>query len=219
MRTFVYVDGFNLYFRLLKDNSAVKWLNLKTLIGHSLDAKNIIEKINYYSAPVSGRIDSGAPRRQRIYFNALKSIDVVEIHLGSFLRSEALSRIVHPPTFDPPAILNRPWPRRVLTEKFEEKGSDVNLASHLVRDAYLNRFDVAVVLSNDSDLIEPMRIARQEFGKVIGLLSPVPNPNPLLKQTASFIRRIHRSDLERSQFPDEIELPGGDVIARPSEWS
>jgi hypothetical protein len=47
----------------------------------------------------------------------------------------------------------------------------VNLASHLVRDALTNVFDVAVVLTNDTDLIEPIRIVREEAGKIVGLLS------------------------------------------------
>src|SRR5215831_3668847 len=56
------------------------------------------------------------------------------------------------------------WPQRlphlVKVEKAEEKGSDVNLATHLVRDAFLNEFDVAVVITNDTDLIEPIKVVR-----------------------------------------------------------
>jgi uncharacterized LabA/DUF88 family protein len=219
MRTYVYVDGFNLYFRMLRDRPALKWLNLHDLTSSLLGKQNCIEEINYYSAPVSGRVDAGASRRQRIYFNALRSTEIVKIHLGSFLRSEGFSRVAHPPRFEPPLQLPQPWPRKVWTEKFEEKGSDVNLASHLVRDACLDRFDVAVVVSNDTDLIEPMRIARQEFQKTVGLLSPVSSPNPALANTASFVRRISPSDLARAQFPDRIVLASGTVIERPDSWA
>ena len=38
--------------------------------------------------------------------------------------------------------------------KTEEKGSDVNLAVHLLNDAWLDRYECAVVVSNDSDLAE-----------------------------------------------------------------
>lgn len=31
MRTNVYIDGFNLYYRLLKDNPSLKWLDLRAL--------------------------------------------------------------------------------------------------------------------------------------------------------------------------------------------
>jgi hypothetical protein len=39
--------------------------------------------------------------------------------------------------------------------KTEEKGSDVNLATHLLHDAHMGRFELGVVVSNDSDLLEP----------------------------------------------------------------
>ena len=83
----------------------------------------------------------------------------------------------------------------------EEKGSDVNLASHLLLDAFQNNFDVAAVLSNDSDLVEPIRIVTQVLGKPVGLLSPVSNPTPQLRSVASFLRHISVSDLGSSQFP------------------
>ncbi len=47
--------------------------------------------------------------------------------------------------------------QRVWVDKTEEKGSDVNLASHLLRGAYTKKFEVAVVIANDSDLAEPVR--------------------------------------------------------------
>jgi uncharacterized LabA/DUF88 family protein len=42
----------------------------------------------------------------------------------------------------------------------EEKGSDVNLGVHLVNDAWLNRYDCAVVVSNDSDLAEAISLVK-----------------------------------------------------------
>ena len=62
--------------------------------------------------------------------------------------------------------------QRVWVDKTEEKGSDVNLASHLVRDAYQQAFQVAVLITNDSDLAEPVRIVRQELNLPVGVLNP-----------------------------------------------
>jgi uncharacterized LabA/DUF88 family protein len=61
--------------------------------------------------------------------------------------------------------------QRVWVDKTEEKGSDVNLASHLLRDAYTKRFEVAVLITNDSDLAEPVRIVAQEIGLPVGVES------------------------------------------------
>lgn len=103
--------------------------------------------------------------------------------------------------------------------KVEEKGSDVNLACHLLLDAFQNKFDVAAVLSNDSDLVEPIRIATQVLGKPVGLLSPVNNPNPELRRVSSFIRHISVSDLAASQFSNPLPRAGDPDLIKPNAWA
>src|SRR5277367_2501768 len=122
------------------------------------------------------------------------------------------------PEFRPRTVLAQPWPDVVKVVKVEEKGSDVNLASHLLLDAFQGNFDVAAVLSNDSDLVEPIRIVTKVLGKPVGLLSPVSNPTLELKNVASFIRRISVSDLASSQFPDVVVLANGSTLNKPAMW-
>ena len=50
----------------------------------------------------------------------------------------------------------------------EEKGSDVNIATHLIHDAYQQKFKSAVVVTNDSDLQEPIRIVRDDLDSYSG---------------------------------------------------
>jgi len=52
----------------------------------------------------------------------------------------------------------------------EEKGSDVNVAAHLLHDVLTRKIDAAIVITNDSDLGLPLRMARNVVP--IGLLSP-----------------------------------------------
>ena len=127
---------------------------------------------------------------------------------------------MHPPEFRPHLAdpLAQPWPNVVRVHKTEEKGSDVNLACHLLLDAFQNAFEVAVVVSNDFDLVEPIRIATQELGKVVGLLSPVGNPNPELKAVSSFMRRLRVDHLAAAQFPNPADGRDGAPIRRPAEW-
>ena len=75
------------------------------------------------------------------------------------------------------------------------------------------------ILSNDSDLVEPIRIVTQTVGKPVGLLSPVANPTLELKNVASFIRRISVSDLAGSQFPDPMVLSDGSTLNKPTTWA
>src|SRR5271165_817476 len=218
MRTIVYVDGFNLYFRLLQKRPALKWLNIKTLAERVLNPTNQITAVRYYTARVSGRLDPHGPGRQQVYLDALATVPEISVHMGMFLSSEKFAGLVHPPEFRPVASLPRPWPDVVKVLKVEEKGSDVNLASHLLLDAFQGNFDVAAVLSNDSDLVEPIRIVTKVLGKPVGLLSPVSNPTLELKNVASFIRRISVSDLAGSQFPDSIVRADGSTVNKPTTW-
>lgn len=218
MRTIVYVDGFNLYFRMLHRLPSAKWLDIASLSRKKLRPSNVVTGVKYYTARVSGRIDPRAPARQQVYLDALATLPEVSVHMGTFLTSEKFAGLVKPPDFRPKASMPHPWPDVVKVIRVEEKGSDVNLASHLLLDAFQDSYDVAAVVSNDSDLVEPIRIATEVLGKPVGLLSPVSNPNPELQRVSSFIRRISASDLLACQFASPLTLPDGRMIARPASW-
>ena len=76
--------------------------------------------------------------------------------------------------------------------KTEEKGSDVNLASYLLIDAYRSDCDVAVIVSNDSDLLFPIEHIKRHLGKVIGILNPHPLPSRELFPLANFYKQNPR---------------------------
>ena len=73
MRTRVYVDGFNLYYGAVK-GTPFKWLNLVELAYQILPAGHSVDKLNYFTARVSGVSDPGAPARQHAYLSALATL-------------------------------------------------------------------------------------------------------------------------------------------------
>lgn len=97
----------------------------------------------------------------------------------------------------------------------EEKQSDVNLATHLLNDAWKGVFDVAVVVTNDSDIIEPIRVVREERNKTVHVLCPAKRMAGRLEKVASSVVCISQRMVDSAQFPDHI--PGTD-LARPEEW-
>ena len=203
-RTYIYIDGFNFYYRLIK-NTPYKWLDLKSLFTKLLSPQNDVLKIKYFTALVSGRIDPDQPIRQKTYIRALeKYIPELEVHYGHFLSHEV----------DAPLAGSSPM-KFVKIIKSEEKGSDVNLAVHLLNDAWLNKFDCAVVVSNDSDLAEALRIVKDDLWKKIGLLTPVNSPSMELKKYATFIKQIRKGVLSTSLLPDPIP---GTTISKPKTW-
>ncbi len=48
----------------------------------------------------------------------------------------------------------------------------MNLATHLLRDGFRKEYQAAVLVTNDSDLLEPVRMVRKELGLVVGILNP-----------------------------------------------
>src|ERR1700732_1433341 len=133
-RTIVYIDGFNLYYRALKPLGH-KWMNIAALSEAVLPASNQITAINYYTPRVSGRVDPTAPARQHAYLRALGSLPHVAIHYGNFMIGQKWDGLVQPPQFRPVCALPPgATPHVAYVWKTEEKGSDVNLGVHLVRD-------------------------------------------------------------------------------------
>ena len=93
----------------------------------------------------------------------------------------------------------------------------VTLLAHLVRDACLGAFDLAAVLTNDTDLLEPVRIVRDELNLPVTLLTPVSRPAASLTQAASEVRHI-KPYLGPCQLPDPIEVLGKPAIVKPAGW-
>ena len=216
-RTIVYIDGFNLYYRALRGTSH-RWLDIAALSAAALPSSSRIERVNYYTARISGRTDPTAPARQHAYLRALQNLPLVAIHYGNFLATKKWAGLVQPPELRPSFPLPvGAAPVVAYVWKTEEKGSDVNLGVHLVRDAFLKSFDEAAILTNDTDLVEPVRIVTQEVGLPVTLLTPVSNPSVSLARVASHVRHIGPY-LGPCHLSDPITLPNGQVVRKPLGW-
>jgi len=112
----------------------------------------------------------------------------------------------------------RPLANALITEvhAMEEKGSDVNLGAHLLNDAWKGSFEGAAVFSNDTDLIEPIRMVTVERKKPVTVVCPGRwAMAPGLQRVATHQRHIRRPMLLASQFADPIP---GTAISKPPKW-
>ena len=110
-------------------------------------------------------------------------------------------------------------PTHVLVKESEEKGSDVNLATRLLIDGFKGEYEQAVVVSNDADFAGAMRSVRDDLGLKATLVNPDArntSPNDLAK-AATYVKRLWKSHLRISQFPDSLVDPVG-VITKPANW-
>ncbi len=192
MKTNVYVDSFNLYYGALKDTPS-KWLDVAKLCGLLLPTSDIVQ-IKYFTARIQARPnDPGAPERQQIFLRAIDTLPTLSIHYGHYATRKKTLPVADPKRYGFNMV-------EVLVT--EEKRSDVNLATHLLRDAHLGRCEVAVVVSNDADLRLPIEVAEEELGVPVGTLNPYPYLNRHLKPT--FTKRIRRGALQASQLPKVV---------------
>ena len=209
--TSVYIDGFNLYFRALK-NTSYKWLDLAKLCSALLPT-HTVNQIHYFTAsvePNAYNIDSR--NRQRSYIRALETIPNLSVHYGIFRthRRRAL------PTEPLPGITGT-----IEVWNTEEKGTDVNLSSFLLMDGFKGLYEQALVISNDSDFALAVRMVREELGLPVGVVNPNTDPKAVtprvLSDAATFTRRLRWVTLTNCQFPDKL-LDDSGRIEKPSTW-
>jgi len=205
--TNVYVDGFNLYYGALR-GTPYKWLDLSQLCRRLLPADQV-RRIRYFTALVGALPnDPGALRRQSVYLRALRTIPNLEIHLGLFRSHSVRMRLANAPATGP---------RTAQVIKTEEKGSDVNLASLLLIDAFDRDCDAAVVLSNDADLCLPIELARTRLGLKVGIVNPHPARLRSQALRGDFFKQLRVSAVAQCQFPAEMR-DGAGVFRKPAEW-
>lgn len=211
VRTNVYVDCFNLYYGGVR-GTPFKWLNIVEMSRRLLKPDHVIGRVRYFTARATPRPNNLAvTERQNAYLRALATLPEVSIHFGMFLTNPATLQLAD-------------GSGMATVLRTEEKGSDVNLATYLLLDAFDRDYDTALVVSNDSDLVEPILKARERLGVTIGVCCPVYTPKRYpsrqLVDVTDF--NVHLTDRRRRvlrdcQFPVEMEDSRG-KFQKPARW-
>ena len=173
-RVIAYIDGFNLYHGLrskcFPENHWDKpwrnyyWLDLEKWMGRYLKDGQTLAKIKYFTARVSG--DPDKEKRQSDFLDAISTLSCIKIIEGRYEPTKCICRRCY-------------W----LNEMPNEKMTDVNIAVEMIRDAYCDAFDVAFLVSGDSDLTAPIVAIRELFpDKPVVLIFP---PNRFSKSLSN----------------------------------
>ena len=230
-----YIDGFNLYKGSLATRPYLKWLDLRSWCQNQIPNYSL-RSVFYFTSRVKLRFDSDkAPERQHLYLRALEKSGV-EIAYGRTRKSSKWHRLTSAERVEviSPELksnlgltqfsINSSFGRSQLdlpkaqVTFYEEKGTDVNLASYLLRDAYKNKFSASLIVSGDADLVTPIRFAH-EAGQHIKIL--IPNSGQRISALRSVCDEILVIDPEQlflHQLPYFYKSPSGAVIQRPSSW-
>ena len=211
-RTIVYIDGFNLYYGLLRRNAASKWLDLWKLSRCLVSPNNDILAVKYFTSRVN--YDPKKPsskEHQEIYLRALQKIGTVEVVEGYYQRQDARM----PFRFEPCKSC-RPYADVV---RIEEKRSDVNLATAMMVDFHEDKADSFVVISGDADLIAPIDYIRRIGQRNVVVFNPHPTISGDLKKHATYYKNIPRDLPLSCRLPDEIVYGTHHRVIRcPEAW-
>jgi hypothetical protein len=200
-RVIAYVDGFNLYYGLRsKGWKWFYWLNIQEMAQRMLRPEQVLLSTKYFTSIVNQPADKH--KRQATFMEALRTLHDFDIYYGHFLSDKVTcSTCGH------------------TYQTFHEKMTDVNIATELMSDAFQDKFDIALLVSADSDLVGPVQAVKRLFSpKRIIVVFPPGRYSNALKRVAHAYTHIGRNVLSKSVFPNQITKPDGFVLQRPARW-
>ena len=199
-RVIVYIDGFNLYFGMREAGfDQCRWLNVNLLAKNLLKPNQELVAIKYYTSRVSNNPDK--QKRQSTYIDALESVNVKIIYGNYQDGSEECNRCGH------------------IWRTAKEKMTDVNIATAIIMDAFKDEYDMAMLISGDSDLVPPIKAVHENFkNKRVLIAFPPKRYNSSMALIAKGSLIIGRKKLVDSQFDEEVISKTGYKLKIPSVW-
>lgn len=197
-----FIDGFNFYHALKEKQKYHKylWLNYLEFASSFLRSPDdSLAGVLYFSALPSW--DQKKKQRHLVFIRALQHAGVTII-MSRFKEKTVFCKVCHN------------W-----FKANEEKQTDVSIGVYLFREAHLDRFDRAVLVTNDTDLVPAIKVVKETFPeKKIGVLFPIERHSTELQEICDFRLYTKRQHLKKSQFPDPLVLPSGKLLSKPPSW-
>jgi len=191
----VYIDGFNLYYGVRSLGQFYKWLDIGALARSFAKDGNAIIEVKYFTAKLNGNNES--VYRQEIYLDAIsKYCTNIQTTYGRFTKARKC--------------------KNCNVKNNEEKQTDVNIACEIMRDLYKNNFDIAYLVSGDSDLVAPVKEAANLKKTIIIAFPPNRSSKELIKIASSYFY-IDKNRLKKCQLPNEIATKRN-PLKRPEKW-
>ncbi len=194
-KVIVYIDGFNFYYGIRSLGQHYKWLDIQALSQSFIKEEDHLVAVKFFTAKLNGKSD--ASNRQSIYLSALsKYCAKVQIINGYFAKVRKC--------------------KHCNNKNNEEKQTDVNIACEILQDCYEEKFDIAYLVSGDSDLVMPIKKALA-LDKIIIIANPPNRKSKELNDAATNCFNINENYLRKAQLPDKI-LTNNSHLKRPEKW-
>lgn len=201
-RVFFFVDGFNLY-HAFEDHQRYrkyKWISLTKLCAcYVVNKKDVVSGIEYFTALTTW--DLGKVARHNIFIKAQEN-EGVKVVYGEFKGKDRKCRIC-----------------QKMFRTFEEKQTDVNIAIRLLQLAIQDRYDKAIILSGDTDLLPAIKAVQTTFpSKQVGVVIPIGRASEDLKKQTDFHYRMKEKHLSSSRYSFTITLGDRSTLTCPPNW-
>ena len=201
-RVVVYIDGYNLY-RGLCDAGlrSSRWLNLVSMCDEIIGERSL-SNVRYFTARVLD--DPQRLARQNLYIDALNAHGGIEIEFGKYKKKKA-----------------KCFSCKTSWRTYEEKKTDTRIAVRVVEDAFDNRFDVALIISGDSDMIPPIELLQERFPEksVIVVFPPRRRNGELASRVGnSNSYSLKPETVESHRFPSTVTTSSGHDLNAPTGW-
>lgn len=196
-----FIDGFNLYHAIASHQKyrRYKWLNLKKLASLYVHGRDTLEAVLYFTTLATW--DMAKAARHKLYIKALENEGITIVY-GEFKRKQKHCNLCQKDFWS-----------------FEEKQTDVNIALSLFQLAVADRYDKAVIISGDTDLLPAVKAVRTTFpGKQIGVVIPIGRASEDFKKQSDFHYKMREQHLASSRFSDNLVLRDQTRLACPEAW-
>lgn len=201
-RVIVYVDGFNFYYGLkAKGWKKYYWLDIVKFFESMLSTNQELVEVNYFSARPHNPV---AARKQDLFFSVNKLNPKFHLILGKYLKKD--SRCPH---------------CGGMIHTYEEKETDVRVATQMINDVYKNRCDITIIVSADSDMVPSVELIRDIApGHKIFVYFPPLKHSITLSNSCDMVRKLseYKARFNQAVLPEEVELTSGFVARRPENW-
>lgn len=200
-RVIAYVDGFNLYFGMVeKGHKDTLWLDIQKLAKSILKPNQELVYIKYFTSRVRNNPDKEL--RQKTYIEAIETLSDCKIFYGNYQSNTVeCYRCGH--TYSSP----------------KEKMTDVNIAVEMMTDAHNDKYDMAMLITGDSDLVPPIKAIHGIFHpKRVFVAFPPNRHNLSLSTAAKGSIMIGRATLKNAQFEDSVTKTDGFILRKPATW-
>tara|TARA_Y100000310_G_C20694101_1_gene824239 strand:+ start:3891 stop:4439 length:549 start_codon:yes stop_codon:yes gene_type:complete len=172
-RVMIFIDGSNHYHiikNMFQNSKKLDNFNFKSFIKELIRERDYIETY-YYTAPLDRKKDEETYRKQQRFFDKLRKINNFNLKLCRMQKEKINGKTI-----------------------YLVKEDDITLAVDMVKLAFKNKYDTAILVSSDGDFVPAIKTVK-EFGKKVENIGFETKFSYHLKQECNRFIKLKKEDI------------------------